>query len=108
MAGIGTIANTAFQLGNPPFWLGWIVIPFALPVAVELALVVDWRWTLELSLVAVVATVVIALVDLGSARAAGLGELAFAVVGLLVTLAAYAGKVPRDRRHQQPAGQRSD
>jgi hypothetical protein len=95
MAGIGVIANGAVLVGNPPFWIDWILIPFALPVLTLVALAIDWRYEIALSFVAVAGTAAIGLIDLFHARAAGLGELAFAGVALLVTIAALAGRVPR-------------
>jgi predicted anti-sigma-YlaC factor YlaD len=94
MAGFGVMANTGFLLGNPPFWIDVPVVPFVLPVAVLVALAVDWRWALALSFVAVVGSFTVAGVDVADAYSIGLGELAFAVVALLVTVAATAGRVP--------------
>jgi hypothetical protein len=70
------------------------VLPFLLPVLVLVALAGDWRYTIPLSFAAVAATAVIAVVDVFHARPMGLGELLFAFVGLLVTVAAMAGLVP--------------
>jgi hypothetical protein len=96
MAGIGVVANTGFVLGDPPFWTGngLAVLPFVLPVLVLVALAGDWRYTIHLSFAAVAATAVIGLIDVFHARPMGLGELVFAFVGLLVTVAAMAGLVP--------------
>jgi hypothetical protein len=98
MAGIGVVANTGFILGDPPFWTGngLAVLPFVAPVLVLVALVADWRYEIQLSFVAVGATFVIALIDLFHARPMGYGELIFAFVALLVTIAAMAGLVPHD------------
>ena len=96
MAGIGMLANTGFLTGSPPFWLDWALIPFALPVAVLIALAVDWSHTIALSFVAV-----------GGhggdrphrpARRLGDGRRRAAVraVALLVTVSAMAGRVPAD------------
>jgi hypothetical protein len=93
MAGIGVIANAGFLIGNPPFWIDWIVVPFVLPVAALIAIAVDWRYELAASFVAVAGTAVIGLIDLFHARAVGLGELLFAFVALLITVAAMAGRV---------------
>ena len=96
MAGIGVVANTGFLLGDPPFWTGngLAVLPFIAPVLVLVALAADWRYEIALSFAAVAATAGIAVVDLVHARPMGYGELIFAVVGLLVTIAAMAGLVP--------------
>jgi len=96
MAGIGVVANTGFLLGDPPFWTGngLAVLPFLAPVLVLVALAADWRYEIALSFVAVGATAAIGLVDLVHARPMGYGELIFALVGLLVTIAAMAGLVP--------------
>jgi hypothetical protein len=98
MAGIGIVANTGFLLGDPPFWTGngLAVLPFLAPVLVLVALAADWRYEIALSFGAVAATAAIGLVDLAHARPMGYGELIFAVVGLLVTIAAMAGLVPPD------------
>jgi len=97
MAGIGVVANTGFILGDPPFWTGngLAVLPFVMPALVLVALAGDWRHTIPLSFAAVVSTAIIGLIDLFHARPMGYGELLFAGVGLLVTLAAMAGRVPR-------------
>jgi hypothetical protein len=96
MAGIGVVANTGFILGDPPFWTGngLAVVPFVLPALVLVALAGDWRYTIPLSFAAVASTVAIGVIDLFHARPMGLGELLFAAVALLVTLAALAGRVP--------------
>jgi hypothetical protein len=98
MAGIGVVANTGFILGDPPFWTGngLAILPFLFPVLVLVALAGDWRYTIQLSFVAVGVTAVIGVIDLFHARPMGVGELLFALVGLLVTIAAMAGRVPRD------------
>ena len=98
MAGIGVVANTGFLLGDPPFWTGngLAVLPFLAPVLVLVALAADWRYEIPLSFVAVAATAAIGIADLFHATPMGYGELIFAVVGLLVTLAALAGLVPRE------------
>jgi len=98
MAGIGVVANTGFLLGDPPFWTGngLAVLPFLAPVLVLVALAADWRYEIPLSFVAVAATAAIGIADLFHATPMGYGELIFAVVGLLVTLAAMAGLVPRE------------
>jgi hypothetical protein len=98
MAGIGIVANAGFLIGNPPFWIDWIVVPFVLPVVALIAIAVDWRYELAASFVAVAGTAVVGLIDLFHARAVGLGELLFAFVALLMTLAALAGRV------KEPAG----
>jgi hypothetical protein len=97
MAGIGVVANTGFVLGDPPFWTssGLAVVPFVVPVLVLVALAGDWRYTIPLSFAAVASTMVVAVIDLFGARPMGLGELIFAVVGLLVTISAMAGLVPQ-------------
>ena len=98
MAGIGVVANTGFILGDPPFWTGngLAVLPFVAPVLVLVALVADWRYEIHLSFAAVAITFAIALIDLFHARPMGYGELIFAVVALLVTVASMAGLVPHD------------
>jgi hypothetical protein len=93
MAGIGVVANAGFLIGNPPFWIDVIVVPFALPVAALIAIAVDWRYALLMSFIAVAGTAVIGLIDLRHARAVGLGELLFALVAFLVTVSALAGRV---------------
>jgi hypothetical protein len=97
MAGIGVVANTGFILGDPPFWAGngLAVLPFIMPALVLVALAGDWRYTIPLSFAAVASTAIIGVIDLSHARPMGYGELLFALVGLLVTLAALAGRVPR-------------
>ncbi len=97
MAGIGVVANTGFLLGDPPFWTGngLAVLPFVVPVLVLVALAADWRYEIALAFVAVAATAAIGVVDLFHAPPMGYGELIFALVGLLVTIAAMAGLVPR-------------
>jgi len=96
VAGIGVVANTGFILGDPPFWTGngLAVLPFVLPALVLVALAGDWRYTIPLSFVAVGGTVAVGVVDLFHARPMGLGELLFALVALLVTVASTAGRVP--------------
>ncbi len=98
MAGIGVVANTGFILGDPPFWTGngLAVLPFIGPVLVLIALAADWRYEIHLSFAAVAATFAIGIIDLFHARPMGYGELIFAVVALLMTIAAMAGLVPHD------------
>ena len=98
MAGIGVVANTGFILGDPPFWTGngLAVLPFVAPVLVLVALAADWRYEIPLSFLAVAATFAIGLADVFRARPMGLGELLFAVVALLITVAAMAGLVPHE------------
>ncbi len=104
MAGIGVVANTGFILGDPPFWTGngLAVLPFVLPVLVLVALAGDWRYTIPLSFVAVAGTALIGFIDLFHARPMGYGELVFAFVGLLITVAAMAGLVPHADEHSAP------
>ena len=104
MAGIGVVANTGFILGDPPFWTGngLAVLPFVLPVLVLVALASDWRYTIQLSFVAAAGTAVIGFIDLFHARPMGYGELVFAFVGLLITVAAMAGLVPHPEEHDGP------
>jgi hypothetical protein len=110
MAGIGIVANTGFLLGDPPFWTGngLAVLPFIAPVLVLVALAADWRYEILLSFAAVAATAGIAVVDLVHARPMGYGELIFAVVGLLVTIAAMAGLVPNSSGASGADSLRSD
>ena len=61
---------------------------------VLVALAADWRYEIALSFGAVAATAAIGLVDLFHARPMGYGELIFALVALLITIAAMAGLVP--------------
>ena len=85
------------------FWTGngLAVLPFVAPVLVLVALVADWRYEIQLSFVAVGTTFVIGLIDLLHSPPMGYGELIFAFVGLLVTIAAMAGLVPHD---DEPVG----
>ena len=98
MAGIGVVANTGFLLGDPPFWTGngLAVLPFVAPVVVLVALAADWRYEIALSFAAAAATAAIGIIDLFHAPPMGLGELVFAFVALLITVAAMAGLVPHD------------
>jgi hypothetical protein len=96
MGALGAIAQSAFLADSGPFWLAVKPLPFFLPVLALLALVGNWRHTLQVSAVAAVATSAIAAGDL----VAGYGlvaatELVCGVSALVLTLAGALSRPPR-------------
>jgi hypothetical protein len=98
--GIGAVLKTARTMGLSTWWLGpeadsrIIVIqalPFAIPVLLIICSFRGVRYLPYLGLVATGAMAAIAAGDLGRFRHLALVELTVAAVGLLVTVASFAG-----------------
>jgi hypothetical protein len=97
LAGLGALAQAAFVVDADPGWLSFKPIPFALPVAVFLALLADSRWTLPLSAAAAAVLWILTAIDAaGGNPAVALGELVCAASATLLTVAATLG------RHRAP------
>lgn len=93
MAGMGALAQSAFVVDADPFWLAVKPLPFALPVAVLLAIVTDSRWTLPFSVLGAAVLTAIAVVDLaGDNPTVGLFEAVCAAGAVLLTLGAWLGR----------------
>jgi len=93
MAAIGSVAQAGFIVDDGPFWLSVKPLPFALPVAVLVALSGNWRRTLTLSWLATASTAAIALVDvLADHQAVGVSEAICALAALLASIAAFASR----------------
>lgn len=93
MAGMGALAQSAFVVDADPFWLAVKPLPFAVPVAVLLAIVTDSRWTLPFSALGAAALATIAVVDLvGEHPTVGLFEAVCAAGAVLLTLGAWLGR----------------
>lgn len=100
LSGLGALAQSAFLVDADPWWLRFKPLPFALPVAVLLALVSDSRWTLPLSAAAAAVLVVLALVDTVNGNpAVAVGEGVCALSAVLLTAGAVLG---RERRAPAP------
>jgi hypothetical protein len=86
MVCLGLVANQAWLLGSPPFWLDSLVLPYILPLGTCIAALVDWRHTLLLSWLAAIVLAAVGLADviLGQPVVA-LFEGALALSGLLLT-----------------------
>ncbi len=98
LAGLGALAQAAFLVDADPWWLSFKPLPFALPVAVLLALVSDARWALPLSLGGALVLGVLAAVDaIDGNPAVALGGAVCAASALLLTVAAILGRVRRTR-----------
>lgn len=93
MAGMGALAQSAFVVDADPFWLAVKPLPFAVPVAVLLAIVTDSRWTLPFSALGAAVLTTIAVVDLvGDNPTVGLFEAVCAAGAVLLTLGAWLGR----------------
>jgi hypothetical protein len=105
LSAIGLVANAGDIIGSPPMWLGVPVLPFVLPLATLVLLVIDSRFSLVASAAAALALGVLALLDLDDAPAMALMHGVLAVAAALATIAARAGRV-RDQAGA-PAGANS-
>ena len=95
LAGLGALAQSAFVVDADPWWLAFKPLPFALPVAMLLALIGDSRWTLPLSGAAAALLWILTAVDATRGNSAvALGEAACAAGATLLTLAALLGREP--------------
>lgn len=95
LGGLGALAQAAFLVDADPWWLVVRPLPFALPVAVLLALVSDSRWALPLSGAAAAVLAVLAIVDAaGGNPVVAVAEAVCALSGILLTLAAVLGRDP--------------
>ncbi len=94
--GISAAGQGGDQLGKRPWWLhGFLVpIPFLLPLAAGIAAIINWRWSTVVGLLAVASTSVVAFADRTASPGVAAVEGVIALVGLLTTLAASAGRVP--------------
>lgn len=100
LAGLGALAQAAFLVDADPWWLTFKPIPFALPVAVLLALVSDAKGALALSIAAALVIAALAVVDaIDGNPVVAVGEAVCAASALLLTVAALLGRerpVPPD------------
>ena len=95
LAGLGALAQSAFVVDADPWWLAFKPLPFALPVAMLLALIGDSRWTLPLSGAAAVLLWILTAVDATRGNSAvALGETVCAAGATLLTIAAVLGREP--------------
>lgn len=94
LGGLGALAQAAYLVDADPWWLAVKPLPFALPVAVLLALVSDGRWALPLSVAGALLIGVLAVVDAVSGNpVVALGEAVCAVSAGVLTLGASLGRV---------------
>jgi hypothetical protein len=86
MIALGLVANEAWLLGSPPFWLNTLILPYLLPLGTGIAALADWRHTLVLSWLAAVVLAFCGVADvvLGQPVVA-LFEGIMALTGLLLT-----------------------
>ena len=98
--GVGAVLKTARTMGLSTWWLGpeadarFIAIqalPFVIPVLLVIAAFRGLRYLPYIGLAGAVAMAAIAAGDLGRFRNLALVEFAVAAVGLLVSVAAFAG-----------------
>ena len=94
--GISAAGQGGDQLGKRPWWLhGFLApVPFLLPLAAGIAAIINWRRSTTVGLLAVVSTAAVAIADRTASPGVAAAEGAIALVGLLTTLAASAGRVP--------------
>ncbi len=94
--GISAAGQGGDQLGKPPWWLdgALVAIPFALPLAAGISTIANWRWSTYIGVAAAVGTGAVALGDRVSSPGVAAAEGVIAVVALLTTIAASAGRVP--------------
>ena len=98
LAGLGALAQSAFLVDADPWWLRFKPIPFALPVAVLLALVGESRWTLALSGAAAAVLVALALIDAAKGSSVvAIAEGLCAASAVLLTVAATLGRARAPR-----------
>lgn len=96
LGGLGALAQAAYLVDADPWWLAVKPLPFALPVAVLLALVSDGRWALPLSATGAAVIGVLAVVDAVRGNpVVAIGEAVCAASGAVLTLAAALGRVRR-------------
>ncbi len=92
-----TLGFSTWWLGpqaNPRF-VGLLVLPFVLPVAVLVAAARNVRYSPFLGMIAAVAAAAVGAADIGRQNGFALVELAVAGGGLVVSLAALAGMLGR-------------
>lgn len=95
LSGLGALAQSAFVVDADPWWLAFKPLPFALPVAMLLALIGDSRWTLPLSGAAGALLWILTAVDATRGNSAvALGEAVCAAGATLLTVAAVLGREP--------------
>ena len=94
--GISAAGQGGDQLGKRPWWLhGLLVpIPFVLPLAAGITAIANWRNSTVVGLFAVASTAAVAIADRTASPGVAAAEGVIALVGLLTTLAASAGRVP--------------
>jgi hypothetical protein len=93
LSGLGALAQSAFVVDADPWWLAFKPLPFALPVAMLLALIGDSRWTLPLSGAAAALLWILTAVDATRGNSAvALGEVVCAAGATLLTVAALLGR----------------
>ena len=93
LAGLGALAQSAFIVDADPWWLVFKPLPFALPVALLLALIGDSRWSLPLSGAATALLWVLAAIDATRGNSAvAIGEVVCAGSATLLTLGALLGR----------------
>ena len=99
LAGLGALAQSAFLVDADPWWLGFKPLPFALPVAVLLALVGESRWVLALSGAAAALLAALAIIDAAKGSSVvALGEALCAASAVLLTVAATLGRARAPQR----------
>ncbi len=94
--GISAAGQGGDQLGKRPWWLDGLLvpIPFLLPLAAGITAIINWRWSTVVGLLAVASTALVAVADRTASPGVAAAEGVIALVGLLTTLAASAGRVP--------------
>jgi hypothetical protein len=100
VGGLFAVAGAGEVLGKPPWWMPGIVavVPFVLPVLAVIAASTNHRWALWIGLAAGVSLGLTALADASDSPGLAAATAVLALVGLLTTLAAFAGRVPKVRR----------
>ncbi len=94
--GISAAAQAGDQLGKPPWWLDGplVVVPFLLPVLAGVSAILNSRRSTLFGFAAVAGLAAVALADRTASPGVAAAEGIVALVGLLTTAAASAGRVP--------------
>jgi hypothetical protein len=96
--GISASGQGGDQLGKPPWWLDsppLTVIPFVLPLSAGIAAIRNWRCSTLLGVAAALATGVVAVIDRTDSPGVAAAEGVVALIGLVTTVAASAGRMPK-------------